>query len=202
MWIKFCGITRLEDAQYALELGADAIGFVFANSPRQIFVEQAQKIALKIHGIKTVGVFVNDRLENVKAIQKACNLDFVQLHGEEPPEYCSQFGASCIKAFRIGKISDLEKIQLYPNALKVLLDAFVPNQRGGTGKTIDREVLKNIAEPNRTILAGGLTPNNIDSILSTIKPFGVDVSSGIEKNPGIKDKQKMKNLIDKIKRYK
>jgi phosphoribosylanthranilate isomerase len=201
MWVKFCGITRLEDAQYARDLGADAIGFVFAKSPRQVTAEAATDIIGRINGIKKVGVFVNEPLSIVKEIQENCGLDFVQLHGEEPPEYCDYFGDRAIKAIRVKDLADLKAINAYSNNTKILLDAFVANQRGGTGKVIDKQILQQIKNPNNIILAGGLTPQNCESILSIIKPFGLDVSSGIEISPGVKDHQKMKNFYETTERF-
>lgn len=202
MWTKFCGITLMEDADYAYNLGADAIGLVFTKSPRQVSVAQARFIARSITRIKKVGVFVNESISTVKSIQKQCQLDFVQLHGEEPPEYCAEFGESAIKAFRIKSLTDLDQIESYPKNIKILLDTFVVDQPGGTGKVIDNEILNKIENPENIILAGGLTPQNLESILLIIKPYGLDVSSGIEQSPGVKDHKKMKNFIDITERYK
>lgn len=201
MWVKFCGITRIEDALFARDLGADAIGFIFAPSPRQVTVEQVQEITSRVDGITKVGVFVNESVEMVERTRDLCHLDLVQLHGEESPEYCKHFAHGCTKAFRIKSAEDLAELDSYPMTWKNLIDAFVPNKQGGTGKTIDANVLREIGNPEQIILAGGLNPDNIEKILKVIKPFGLDVSSGVEQSPGIKNHEKMRLFINQLKLF-
>ncbi len=198
MWVKFCGITRLEDAIFAQEMGADAIGFIFTKSPRQVSASVVHDICSQLRNITKVGVFVNESPENIQQIKKYCGLDFVQLHGDEKPQFCSNFKGNYTKALRVKSINDLEYIDQYKEAWKIVLDAFVPGQRGGTGKVIQMDILKQIKNIDRIILAGGLKPDNINSILSHIIPFGVDVSSGVETLPGIKDHNKMYQFFNKI----
>jgi len=198
MWIKICGITHSEDATKAAELGADAIGFIFANSPRQIDISSAAKISQNIK-IPRVGVFVNAELKNIIDIRKHCNLDIIQLHGDESPEFCNALGGTIIKAFRVKNSESLIKIKLYSNIWKILLDAYVPGQSGGTGEKINPRYLTDLDLSN-IILAGGITPDNIKEIIQQYSPFGIDVSSGIEDSPGKKNHQKMKYVIETVKK--
>ena len=198
MWLKICGITRHSDALRAQECGADAIGFVFADSPRHIDVAKAEKISRKIH-IPSVGVFVNEKLEHILEIRKRCALDIIQLHGDETPEFCEALGGAIIKAFRVKNKETLEKIKSYTNIWKILLDAYVPGKAGGTGKRIDSQYLTG-KDLSGIILAGGIKPDNVEFILQQFKPYGLDVSSGIEESPGIKDLNKMENLIKTVKK--
>lgn len=197
MWVKICGITRLTDAQLAQELGADAIGFIFAKSPRQITPLLASAIGDEIRTVR-VGVFVNQPLEEIKAIRKKCDLDIIQLHGDESPEFCDALGGKIIKAFSMKNENSLAQIDDYPMAWKILIDAYVPGQRGGTGKRINTLLLNKINNPSQIILAGGLNPQNIRQTLKNLHPFGIDVSSGVEKSPGIKDADKLRELFAKI----
>lgn len=194
MWVKICGMTRLKDARLAQDLGADAIGYIFAKSPRKITPLLASAISNNIK-ITKVGVFVNKPLEEIQAIRKECSLDIIQLHGEESPAFCDALGGKIIKAFRIKDEKSLARMKDYPMVWKFLLDAFVPGQRGGTGKRINTFLLEKIENPSQIILAGGLNPENVGQTLKNFSPFGIDVSSGVEKSPGIKDAEKLKNLF-------
>jgi len=198
MWVKFCGITRLEDALYAKKLGADAIGFIFAKSPRKVNPAIVKEICLNVNDITKVGVFVNDTLESIQQIKEYCSLDLVQLHGDEDSRFCEAFGESCTKALRIKSSKNLNQINKYKDTWKIVLDAVEPGKGGGTGKVIQMDILQQINNPDRIILAGGLNPDNISSILTTITPFGVDVSSGVEIAPGIKDHERMNEFITRI----
>lgn len=190
-------MTRLKDARLVQELGADAIGFIFAKSPRQITPRLASAISDKTK-IAKVGVFVNQPLEEIKAMRDKCGLDIIQLHGEESPEFCDALGGKIIKALRIRDEKSLAQMNNYPMAWKILLDAFVPGQRGGTGKRINSFLLNKIENPSQIILAGGLSPQNIRQTCQDFHPFGIDVSSGVEKSLGIKDDDKLYELFNEI----
>jgi len=198
MWLKICGITRSEDAIRAEDLGADAIGFVFAKSPRQIDVATAANISRHIR-VPRVGVFVNAELKEILEIRKQCGLDIIQLHGDESPEFCAALGGTIIKAFRVKNKGSLAKMDAYTSIWKILLDAYVPGQSGGTGKRINSRLLANMDLSN-IILAGGIRPDNLNSIVQKYAPFGLDVSSGVEGSPGVKNLKKMENLIKTVKK--
>lgn len=199
MWIKICGITRLEDAIYAETLGADAIGFVFAASPRQMTPARVAEISKHIRILK-IGVFVDEEMAVVQSIRRECSLDIVQLHGQESPEYCKKLGGAIIKAFRMANADEWQTTGEYQHCTwKILVDAFVPGKTGGTGRQIDAAVLQN-ADLSNVILAGGIAPENVTNYITRYAPFGLDTSSGVEEAPGIKDKWKMANLIRTIKR--
>ncbi len=198
MWMKICGITRREDAAKAEEFGADAVGFIFAESPRQVDINTAEKLCSNIK-IPRVGVFVNEELKKIMRIRKRCNLDIIQLHGDESPEFCKSLGGTIIKAVRVKNERSIEQIQTYTNVWKILLDTYVPGQAGGTGKQIDNRFLA-FMDLSNIILAGGITPDNIDIILQKYAPFGLDISSGIEDSPGKKNIGKMEYVIKKVKK--
>jgi phosphoribosylanthranilate isomerase len=198
MWLKICGITRREDAVRAEECGADAVGFIFAKSPRQIDLSIAEKLCSQIK-ILRVGVFVNEDLKKIIRIRKRSKLDIIQLHGNESPEFCKTLGGTIIKAVRVKNEQSIEQIQAYTNVWKILLDTYIPGQAGGTGKQIDSRFLIN-RDLSNIILAGGITPDNIDIILQKYAPFGLDISSGIEDSPGEKNIGKMEYVIKKVKK--
>lgn len=197
--VKVCGVTNLEDALSIAEAGADAIGFIFANSPRQIMPRTAKEISQKLPPfIVRIGVFVNSDVKSINDISDFCKLDMVQLHGAEAPEYCLKLKKRIIKAFRV---KDEQTLSAIPNYLSdaYLLDSYSKDAPGGTGKTFDwnlaikaKEFLKPI------ILAGGLNPENIEEAIQTVKPYGVDLNSGFEVSPGVKDIKKISEAIKKI----
>jgi phosphoribosylanthranilate isomerase len=195
MIIKICGITSVEIAEKVKEFGADLIGFVFADSKRRIKVEQAMMIGQQVKGIGKVGVFVNSPLKEVQEIAQYCQLDFVQLHGEESPEYCHSIGRPYIKAFRLGPDFDSRLLDAY-HADWILVDSFSPGQYGGTGITFDWQAIQGLSRQMRTplLVAGGLTPLNIEAAIRTLSPGGVDVSGGVETN-GKKDIAKIRDFI-------
>ncbi len=186
--IKICGITNLEDALMAVEAGADALGFVFfQRSPRFISPEQAAAIIRCLPSfVQTVGLFVNEESVTVNSTADRCGLDLVQLHGEESADYCSAVNRRIIKAFRVKDASSLDIIPDYQVAA-CLLDAWSPSAHGGTGTTFNWEIAARAAASNCIILAGGLTPENVAEAVATVKPYAVDVSSGVESAPGKKD---------------
>lgn len=198
-WIKICGITDISTAQHVCKQGADAIGFVFAESKRAISVEQASVICKMLPDkIKKIGVFVNREQEDLRSTFKFCQLDMVQLHGEESSEFCSSLKLPYIKALRIQDEADLENIDSYPDATAILLDSFKPEQRGGTGLTFPWK-LANKAKKRRDklILAGGLHVDNVQQAIKESRAWGVDVSSGLE-TAGRKDLQKISDFIAKV----
>ena len=199
--VKVCGITSLEDGQMAVRSGADALGFVFAPSPRRIRPEEAREI---INGVspfvKTVGVFVDERPSVVRQIIEFCGIDLVQFHGEESPEACGEFMPRTVKAFRVRDGSVLSLMRQYQGRIRaMLLDAFSPERAGGTGQTFDWAIAvtaKGLHIP--VILSGGLNPSNIRDAVKKVRPFAVDVNSGIEERPGKKDPVLMEKLMKRI----
>lgn len=194
--VKVCGITSIEDALAAVEAGADALGFVFfSKSPRNIFPEQAAAIIRCLPPfVQIVGLFVNEQLTVVNSIADQCGLDVVQLHGEETPEFCAGVKRRVIKAFRVKDQSSLDRLGDYDVAA-CLLDAWSPAAYGGTGETFNWEIAAAAAASQCIILAGGLTPENVAEAVATVKPYAVDVSSGVESAPGVKDREKIFNFI-------
>ncbi|MDD2309497.1 MAG: phosphoribosylanthranilate isomerase [Desulfuromonadaceae bacterium] len=186
--VKICGITNLEDALMAVAAGADALGFVlFQGSPRFIPREQAAVIIRCLPPfVQTVGLFVNEELATVNMVADRCGLDVVQLHGEESPDYCSAVRRRVIKAFRVKDAAVLDDMAGYRVAA-CLLDAWSPAAHGGTGTTFNWEIAARAAAMNSIILAGGLTPDNVAGAITAVKPYAVDVSSGVESAPGKKD---------------
>jgi len=200
--IKICGITNIEDAQNAVSFGADAIGFIFANSPRAIEPKIAKSIIENLkRKVLAVGAFVNEAFDKVIEIADYCGLNAIQLHGDENPEYCSRFKKrQLIKAFRIEGDSSLTSIPYYKDVFAYLLDTFSKEVYGGTGKTFDWNLAikaKSFGKP--IILSGGLGLNNIEEAIKVVRPYGVDISSAIEIRPGKKDTVLMEKVIRLIK---
>lgn len=195
MIIKICGITSVEIAQASKDLGADLIGFVFAQSKRRIEVKQAMEIVQEVKGIGKVGVFVNRPLREVQDIAECCQLDYVQLHGEESPAYCRSVGRPVIKAFRVAPDLQMKGIKDY-HVDWVLLDSFTPGQYGGTGITFNWQSLQDftLQSQHSVMVAGGLTSENIGAAISLLAPKGIDVSGGVETN-GRKDIDKIQSFI-------
>ena len=195
MIIKICGIRSLEAAQTAAESDADLIGFVFAASKRQIDVASAAAIAAAVKGPGKVGVFVNQPLSEVLEIADYCRLDYLQLHGEESPDYCRALNRPVIRACRVGPDFTPATVADYP-AEYLLLDSFVPGQPGGTGIPFDwHAVSLRIGRPRQQFLvAGGLTPENVSEAIRILNPDGVDVSGGVETD-GVKDSNKIRRFI-------
>jgi phosphoribosylanthranilate isomerase len=195
--VKICGITSLEDALTAVEAGADALGFVFYNeSPRHIFPEQAARIIEQLPPfVQAVGLFVNEQAATVNELADLCRLDLVQLHGDEPAGYCAQIRRRVLKAFRVRSLTCLDPIRDYPVA-GYLLDTFSPSFYGGTGLSFNWEIAAEaVKRHQRIVLAGGLTPDNVAEAVRQVRPWAVDVSSGVESAPGKKDHQKVREFI-------
>jgi len=201
--VKICGIKNYEDASIAVKLGADALGFIFAQSPRQVTPEEARDIICAIPPfVKTVGVFVNEDPATIKKTIQFCGLDLVQLHGDESPDLCLELMPYTIKAFQLKDESSLSAIDPYLGSIRALLfDTYSEEKRGGTGQTFDWELAvrcKELGVP--IIIAGGLTPSNIERAISTVRPFAVDVSSGVEERPAKKSPLLMRRLMENIKK--
>ncbi len=201
--IKICGITNLEDALLAAELGAQALGFIFyPKSPRSIKADAARDI-IKILPplVLSVGVFVDEEAEVVRELAATVGLDWVQLHGQESPEYCRAVGRRVIKGFRIRDHSSLAALPSYRDAVQAfLLDAYRPGIPGGTGETFDWEVARGAKEFGPVILAGGLTAANVAQAINVAQPAGVDVASGVEAAPGKKDPGRLRALFVEVRR--
>ncbi|MEW6183673.1 MAG: phosphoribosylanthranilate isomerase [Bacillota bacterium] len=211
--VKICGFQDLETAKAAADAGADAIGFVFAPSRRRITPETAREIIAKLPPfVTTVGVFVNEQVKTVREVAAFCHLDAVQLHGAEPPDYCRRLGLRVIKAFGVRRETvqdgtgpdlsvvsgeDFRAFDAYPvNA--ILLDTYIPGKTGGTGESFDWKVLAGKRFPAPFILAGGLNPENVAAAVRSVRPYAVDVSSGVETD-GRKDKAKVLQFIAQAK---
>lgn len=198
--VKICGITRGEDARAAAAEGVDALGFVFARSPRRITPEKAREIIDSLPAfVSTVGVFVDEDPERVRDILDFCGLDYAQFHGDEGPEICNRFGRRAIKAVRVESRDSLEGLGEYLVAA-FLLDSHADEARGGTGKAFDWGLAP--AAPSfgaPVILAGGLTVENVAAAVAAVKPYAVDVSSGVESAPGEKDPALVREFIRRVK---
>lgn len=197
--IKICGITNLNDAFLALDLGADALGFVFyRQSKRCISSEDAFGIISELPPfVKTVGVFVNQGVEELRFMKREIGFDLFQLHGDEGPDYCRQLGNSVIKAMRVKDRINQDDINSFP-VQAFLFDAYSTAEFGGTGTGFNWELLKDIAVRKSVILSGGLTPENVAEAIDIVNPYAVDVSSGVEDYPGKKDPAKLKAFIKAV----
>lgn len=197
-WIKICGITNLEDARRAISCGADALGFIFAPSPRKTDPFKVREIVRHLPpGVFKVGVFVNEDLRVVEQIAGECDLDFLQLHGEESPEYCRQAPLPVVKGIRVKDRESLQMAERYPMAF-LLLDSWAPDRAGGTGKTFSWEIAREIRQKRNFILSGGLTAENVAGAIQQLHPMGVDANSGVERMPGVKDPDKLAHFIRKV----
>lgn len=205
MWVKICGITNLADGEAAVASGADALGFVFAPSKRRIEPALAREIIWRLPAeVEKIGVFVEETLSRVREIAAYCGLTGLQLHGEETPEYLTYLkDYDLIKSFRMNSQTDFVKIKDYivqSSVNRILLDSFVSGQWGGTGKTFPWEKLASCNWGGiQVIIAGGLNPENVSEAIRLGKPNGVDVSSGVEKEPGRKDLVLLKTFIERAK---
>ncbi len=194
--IKICGITRLEDAMAASELGVDALGFVFyGKSPRYIEPEKAAAIIQQLpDAVSAVGLFVNPSQQQVDDVLTVCPLDVIQLHGDETPDFCRAQSLPVMKAVAVSCAEDLVRAASFDCA--VLLDAKAPaGVFGGTGKSFDWSLLQGFSHTFPLILAGGLNPENVAEALAVRQWFAVDVSSGVETSPGLKDAGKMQTFV-------
>lgn len=198
--VKICGITSAEDAAVAVEAGADALGFVFyRKSPRYIEPSLARQIIRSLPPLVTaVGVFVDEEQQVVRNLMDDCGLSLAQLHGHELAAYCQELGRPVLKALRVKDRSSflaLAEFQGRAGVRGFVLDAFSDQAYGGTGQVIDWQLAAEVARAANILLAGGLTPDNVEKAIQAVQPYGVDVSSGVEREPGKKDHEKVRAFI-------
>jgi phosphoribosylanthranilate isomerase len=199
--IKICGITNLEDALLAAELGADALGFIFyPKSPRKVAPETARSIIAQLPPfVASVGVFVDEEVAVVKELAAGVGLDWVQLHGQESPDYCRGLGRRVIKGFRIKDESSLKDLEPFRGAVQAfLLDTYKKGQVGGTGESFEWRLAREAKNFGRIILAGGLTAENVAQAIATALPAAVDAASGTEAAPGRKDPAKLRAFFKAV----
>ena len=198
--VKICGITNLEDALAAAKFGADAVGFVlYPNSPRYLKPAQAKLIIDQLPPFVTsVGVFANQAAEEIRRMMEECGFDLVQLQGDESPEFCWRLGSRVVKAIRVKDHGSLKQMAEY-SVRAFVLDTYRENQLGGTGERFDWDLAVQARSFGRIVLAGGLTPENVRDAIRKVQPYGVDVSTGVEKYLGKKDHSKIENFIKQAK---
>jgi phosphoribosylanthranilate isomerase len=199
--VKICGVTNLKDAKVALKLGAWALGFNFyKKSPRYISPQVASQILKKLpKSFESVGIFVNSSQKEIERITELTGISMIQLHGSERPLLCSKF-KKVIKAFKPRTSSDLKKIRRYSTIAYILIDSAVKGFHGGTGKLSNWALAKEAKKMGPVILAGGLNDKNVSKAISAVKPFAVDVTSGVEFRPGVKSTLKLKKFFAAVKR--
>ncbi|MCM8794791.1 MAG: phosphoribosylanthranilate isomerase [Candidatus Omnitrophica bacterium] len=203
-WVKICGTTTLEDAMAAVQAGADAIGFIFTTSPREVTRETASGILNAMPDpVLTIGVVANEPPDYVKALLRLCPVRGLQFHGQEPPEEVLAFRHDVkflIKTIRVKDEKSIDRIPDYKGVDAVLLDAYWPGRLGGTGKPFPRELaLKAKQHGIPIIVAGGLDPSNVRELVREVAPFGVDVVSGVEQSPGKKDNDLVRKFVQMAK---
>lgn len=200
--IKICGITNLEDALLAAELGADALGFIFyPPSPRSVAPAAARAIIAQLPPfVSTVGVFVDEDAATVKELAAAVGLDWLQLHGQETPEYCRGLGRRVIKSFRIQDANSLAGLGAYRGATQAfLLDTYKKGLLGGTGETFNWDLAREARKYGPIILAGGITSENVVQAIAAAQPWAVDVASGVEAAPGEKAPERLRAFFAAVK---
>ncbi len=202
--VKICGITQPDQAELVSSLGADFMGFIFVQkSKRYISPERALELSLKSGSTKTVGVFANQSLIEVNHAVNIARLDYVQLHGDESPAYCKKVSRPVIKAFRVKNEESCEeiytRIKPYISVTEfILLDSWDEKSLGGTGKTLDWNKFSKLSDLAPILLAGGLNPGNVKEAILEADPAGIDLSSGVEVSPGIKNESKLRQLFDQV----
>jgi len=201
--VKICGITRVEDAELAVKLGADALGLVFYKpSKRAVTVAQAQAVRQRLSAfVALTALFVNADADEVERVLGQVRIDCLQFHGEETPEFCASFGIPYMKAIRVQQGQDVAALAAqYSHASAILLDSYDPHQAGGTGHSFDwavaRECVQRCAVP--IVLAGGLNAHNVAAAIKEVQPYAVDVSSGVETVPGLKCPDKMQAFFKEV----
>lgn len=199
MFVKICGITNVEDAKAAAARGADAVGFIFwPSSPRFIEPDAARSIvAMLPPSIAAVGVFVNQPAAHINDVAAGVGLRAVQLHGDEPEAFAGEISRPVIKAIPLGSRS-VPDVDRWPKSITLLLDVHDPVRRGGTGTTVDWSIASELARHRRVILAGGLNPENVVDAITRVRPYGIDVSSGVERSPGRKDHDRLAALFEAV----
>ena len=199
VWSKICGLTRRQDAEWALSCGADALGMVlFPGSKRAVDVARVSSVFADLE-TQTFALFVDPTKAEVDAALQTGCFTGLQFHGAESEEFCNSFDLPYMKGIKAGGGTDLaEAIEGYPSAERILLDTYDKHEPGGTGKTFDWKLTAatGIDNTQRLVLAGGLNPGNVASAIGSVNPFGVDVASGVESSPGIKDADKVKSFIE------
>ncbi|MCX6539386.1 MAG: phosphoribosylanthranilate isomerase [Acidobacteria bacterium] len=200
--IKICGLTSIDDAQLAVDLGADAVGFVFwPASKRYITPERAGVIVATLPRFVTaVGVFVNQPPDQIRRVVEEVGLGAVQLHGDEPAEEWTTMPCQTIKAVGVDAAFDAASLTAWPSTVMPLLDVFDPERRGGTGQSIDWTRAAAAANKRRVVLAGGLRPDNVERAIDIVAPYAVDVSSGVERQPGVKDADRLRAFFAAVAR--
>ena len=201
--IKVCGITCQEDARAAVAAGADALGFIFVQqSPRLVAPDMVRSITAELPPfVMRVGVFMDEEIEVVQEIVNYCHLTTVQLHGSESPEYCRKMTCQVIKSFRVRPETESEELAQYADvASGFLLDTYHKNFGGGTGTVFDWGLVEQVKPPGPIILAGGLDPENVGDAIRQVKPFAVDVNSGVEYQAGRKDSDKLKSFAQEVRK--
>ena len=201
--IKICGITNLEDAEAAVAAGADALGFVFyAQSPRYIEPAVAKRIIAQLPPfVLSIGVFVNHDQESIRNLVDECRLAFAQLHGDETPTFCESLGRPVLRALRLHDRGSLLALAEYKGRMGVkgfVVDAYSSEAYGGTGQTVDWSLAREVAHAAPILLAGGLTPGNVQEAIQHVHPYGVDISSGVEEHPGKKDHEKIRAFTQAV----
>jgi phosphoribosylanthranilate isomerase len=199
MFLKICGITRLTDALHATQQGATALGFVFwPRSPRYVAPERAADIIAELPDtVTTVGVFVNEPIDAIRSVVAKAGLMAVQLHGDEPPAYADALTWPLLRSVTVEDAADA--CSAWPAETTLLVDAADTTRRGGTGTRVDWGRAATLARQRRVVLAGGLTPDNVAQAIATVHPYGVDVSSGVEEAPGVKDLKKVTQFLTNAK---
>ena len=204
--VKICGLTTLEDARFVSGALADFLGFIFyPESPRYVEPAKAGAIINWLEGPGKVGVFVNQPLDDVNSIAKQTGVDFVQLHGNESPDYCALVDKPIIKAFHVNEDTNAQQLQdeiePYLSHVEYLLfDTKKAGKWGGTGETFDWDILAEISNEKPFFLSGGLNPENVGSAIDQVHPFAVDLSSGLEESPGLKDFDKIEQFFDRMRK--
>lgn len=197
MFIKICGITRLTDALHAAEQGASALGFIlWPRSPRAVSLARAAEIVAELPPhVTTVGVFVGETVERIREAVSEIGLRAVQLHGDEDPAYANALHLPLIRAVAADDIESA--CEAWPHQTTLLLDTIDPVRRGGTGIPVDWSRAEQAARRRRIVLAGGLTADSVSAAIRAVRPFGVDVSSGVESSPGVKDRDKVARFVER-----
>lgn len=200
--VKVCGITRRDDALLAADLGASAVGFVFwPRSPRYVEPEAAAAISRELPAdVAPIGVFVDAPVDDVRRIAAEVGLAAVQLHGDEPPTLCDGLPYRVLKAVPVAGAATHDAADRVPSRVTVLLDARDPIRKGGTGRTVDWSVAAGVAARRRIFLAGGLRSENVGEALRVVRPYGIDVSSGVEAEPGRKDAGRLRGFFEEVAR--
>jgi phosphoribosylanthranilate isomerase len=201
--IKVCGITDRADLVHAVSAGVDGLGFIFAkNSPRRVEPEKARELIKSVPPfVDVVGVFVNEDPDVVTDIVRYCGLTMVQLHGQENIDYCRLMPVRILKSFAVNSDSDGSEMAVYSGvAAGYLLDTYHKSMAGGTGQTFDWNLIDGLRIPGPVFLAGGLGPENVGAAINAVRPFAVDINSGVETSPGRKDHAKITALIDAVRR--